>query len=92
MKLYKLPYDPVTQEAECKQWLCDLVEDTYSLVSEPLHMRIVDEDSHRLTVYYGPMPIGWISGDSFMFGVIFNAVAQGDMPHVTINDLLRGMS
>jgi len=91
MKLYKLPYDLATQEAECKQWICDLVEDTYSLVSEPFALTFEDEDSRRLTVMYGPMAIGWITDGGFMFGVIFDAVATGSMPHVTINDLVRGM-
>jgi hypothetical protein len=66
------------------------VEDTYQLVSEPVQLNLVDEDSKRLTVLYGPIAIGWIEGDTFMFGRIFDAVATGSMPHYTINDLIRG--
>jgi hypothetical protein len=66
------------------QWLCDMLEVKYGLVAEPINIIVRDEDSERLTVYYGKaegMPIGWIlPGDTiFLFGVIFDAVAQGDM-------------
>lgn len=79
---YKLPYHPVKDLALTQQWLCDLIEDRYKLVSEPINIQIVDEDSRRLTVYYGQegtgMPIGWIlpGYEYFQFGIIFDAVAR----------------
>ena len=84
----EIGFNAVLEPERFAQWVCDLTEDRYKLVAEPVHIKVVNEDDVRLTVYYGAptnaMPVGWIlpGFTQFMFGVIFDAVASGERGEV----------